>query len=196
MSRGRSTSRPSNALAPARGAEQGPITRLSFDAQVKSISAFAYWAEDGELDLTPPYQRGSVWPEEARVALVHSVLQGVPLGSVFLNARGEHDPVLHVVDGKQRLEALTDFLAGRLRFPAAWIAPEDLAGPADADGLICFSDLTRPAQLVLKRGATVSVYMTKLPSEEEERELFERINWSGVPMEDSMRPSSQADPGS
>lgn len=193
MARGRGTSsgRTSPAArAPITQASSGPIERLRFDAQVKPISSFLHWIREGELDLDPEYQRGSVWPSDAKLSLVRSMLQGVPIGSVFLNMRDD-DPIYHVVDGKQRTEAIVGFLDGSVRFPASWITSEDIAGSPDADGMISYTDLTPSAQLHIKMTVTVSVYMTKLPSEEEERELFERINWTGVPMDDALRPSAK-----
>lgn len=148
----------------------------------------AHWLEANELVLDQPYQRGHVWTEEQRVALVKSILQGIPIGSVYLNQRSSSDPNgYHVVDGKQRLSAIGDFLAGKVRFPASWIDPADLSGVPDADGMVTHSDLTPAFRRNLGMNITFGVHETRLPDEAAERELFDRINFTGTPMTDADR---------
>ena len=40
-----------------------------------------------KTDLSPPYQRGSVWTEDQRLDLMYSLLAGYPIGAVILNDR-------------------------------------------------------------------------------------------------------------
>jgi hypothetical protein len=128
------------------------------------------------LDLNPPYQRGSVWGVTRKRNLIRSLLMGLPIGAVFLNSRDIMQPD-RVVDGKQRIEAILDFLGGALRVPAEWFVAEDLV--SDIWGDAYYSDLTLPAQRRF-RSATVATYQTKLRTEAEERELFLLINYGGV----------------
>jgi hypothetical protein len=114
------------------------------------------------LDLNPSYQRGSVWGVERKRNLIM-----------------EPD---RVVDGKQRIEAILDFLGDRLAVPAAWFSVADLVhndGGWVTGEWVMFSDLTLPAQRRF-RSATVATYQTKLRIEAEERELFLLINYGGV----------------
>src|SRR5690606_33557862 len=57
-------------------------------------------------DLDPPYQRGAVWNVEMQRALWKTLLQKLPIGSIFVNRRGYTDHVMRVIDGKQRLLAM------------------------------------------------------------------------------------------
>lgn len=135
-------------------------------------------SQPDRLDLNPSYQRGSVWGTERKRNLIKSLLMGLPIGAVFLNSRDIMQPD-RVVDGKQRIEAVLDFLGDRLSVPAEWFAAEDLI-PADTLGVTDRdSDLTLPAQRRF-RSATVATYQTKLRTEAEERDLFLLINYGGV----------------
>lgn len=77
------------------------------------------------FDFDAPYQRGSVWTEDQRVALVKSLLMGLPIGSVVLNHRGFSGEKLYsVVDGKQRIQAIRAFFNSEFAVPADWFDPE------------------------------------------------------------------------
>lgn len=71
------------------------------------------------LDLDPPYQRRSVWTQRFKDYFVETVLLNYPAPAIFLfeeispDGRSMH----HVVDGKQRLTALFEFIDGV--FPVA-----------------------------------------------------------------------------
>lgn len=60
-------------------------------------------------NLTPSYQRGDVWKNSDRQALIESILRGVPLPSIILLRTGPSSPH-EVVDGKQRLTAILRFV--------------------------------------------------------------------------------------
>lgn len=60
-------------------------------------------------NLTPSYQRGDVWKNTDRQALIESILRGVPLPSIILLRTGRRSP-REVVDGKQRLTAILRFV--------------------------------------------------------------------------------------
>lgn len=159
----------------------GKIERLSFDATNRPINFITHLVAEDDIDLSPAYQRGSVWTDAQRLALVRSLLEGVPIGIIFLNRREITEPY-RVVDGKQRIEALRDFLDGSLRIPADWFDALRIEGVADSQGLIAFSDLTSSEQSHIRLSATVAVYETRFPREEHERDLFDRINFTGTPI--------------
>lgn len=150
-----------------------------------------------ELDLDPPYQRGDLWDEDQRVQLIKSILQGLPIGVIFLNSRDIMQPV-RVVDGKQRILALQAFLNSELAVPSEWFANEtdrpkspDLAHAAAMKDLIFFSDLTQAGQSHFSMHA-VAVYETNLATEAQERELYLRINFGGVAQTEEDRARAEA----
>jgi hypothetical protein len=65
------------------------------------------------IDLQPKYQRRFRWDENRQSKLIESFLMNVPVPPVFLNEDkyGQYS----VIDGKQRLTAIHDFMMGRLR---------------------------------------------------------------------------------
>lgn len=86
----------------------GPIMAR---ADVWSITDFVQKAEDGELNLSPSYQRADVWPTGDAQQLIESVLRGIPLPSIILlQEDGEQGSTVEVIDGKQRLTSILRFL--------------------------------------------------------------------------------------
>ena len=152
-----------------------------------------------ELDLDPPYQRGDLWTEEQRVELIKSILQGLPIGVIFLNSRDIMEPI-RVVDGKQRILALQAFLNSELEVPREWFASEadrpknpDVKPSSEDKDLITASDLTEGGLLHFQMHA-VAVYETNFKTEEEERELYLRINFGGVAHTEEDRERALAGP--
>lgn len=143
-----------------------------------------------ELVLDPPYQRGSVWTAEQRINLIKSMLQGLPIGSIFINERSIDDPHYYVIDGKQRIETIRDFRTDLFSVPIEWVkvqedvstiarlTAQDIGGPAVA----FYSELASRSRILVDN-AIVSTYRTRLRTEAEELDLFNRINYGGTPQE-------------
>ena len=75
------------------------------------VSEFVGYAEDGELSLSPSYQRADVWPTTTAQQLIESILRGIPLPSVILLQRTHSQRVMYeTVDGKQRLTSILRFV--------------------------------------------------------------------------------------
>jgi hypothetical protein len=73
----------------------------------------------GLLDLDPPYQRRSVWNQAYKDAFIDTILIQYPSPAVFLYQEISPDGLtkMHVVDGKQRLTSIFEFVGGV--FPVA-----------------------------------------------------------------------------
>lgn len=67
------------------------------------------------LDLDPPYQRRSVWNQAFKDYFVDTVLLNYPSPAIFLYEEISDDgrSIYHVVDGKQRLTTLFEFVSGK-----------------------------------------------------------------------------------
>jgi hypothetical protein len=65
-----------------------------------------------QLDLNPPYQRLSVWNLEYRQYFIDTILRNYPSPQIFLDVEitSGGRTAYHVVDGKQRLSAILDYL--------------------------------------------------------------------------------------
>lgn len=64
--------------------------------------------DEGDLVLDPPWQRGDIWSLAKKRSLIESLLLGIPLPSIILH--WERDRTITVIDGKQRLTAIHQFL--------------------------------------------------------------------------------------
>lgn len=93
----------------------------------KSIDDFVGYLRHRKLELSPGFQRKSVWTAPDRRNLIRSIAEGCPLPSVFLYRRNQGGKVVFdVIDGKQRLETIFMFL-GQGRFKReSFEAPLDL----------------------------------------------------------------------
>ncbi|MFW3477372.1 hypothetical protein [Streptomyces microflavus] len=59
-----------------------PLVHLGLSASDRQVREMARsFRETFGLDLQPPYQRGRVWSEDQKVALIRSWLTGTPPGS-------------------------------------------------------------------------------------------------------------------
>ena len=64
--------------------------------------------ERKQIDIAPSYQRQYVWSQKQKSELIESILMGIPLPIMYFfeNRKGMYQ----VVDGKQRLSSLFDFI--------------------------------------------------------------------------------------
>lgn len=162
-----------------------PLKRFHFQQTNRMVMDLAL--NPAQFEMSPPYQRASVWTLDQRRALIRSLLEGVPVGVVYVNYRSEMDPRVYVVDGKQRLETILGFLDDGFYVPARWFADEETEASArpslldrdQLDGDVLFSQLTPGGQGRLRR-CSVALYETQMPTEDDERDLYLRVNTGGT----------------
>jgi hypothetical protein len=82
----------------------------------QDISWFLDLNERGRLNLSPPYQRHSVWTTRERRYFLDTIFNGYPCPPVFLYKSISDAGVAtyHVVDGKQRLETVINFASNKI----------------------------------------------------------------------------------
>lgn len=156
---------------------EAPLERLAANAGQEPVGQVA----GADLDLGAPYQRGSVWEPLRQRNLIRSLLRGIPVGNVYLNYRGGGGPDV-VVDGKQRIEAIRAFLSGDLPVPASWFGTADtpVTVPTPDGPFVRYTDLTDAGRGRFNR-CTITTQRTTLATVEAEAELFDLINFGGVP---------------
>lgn len=89
--------------------------KLSVLHETKQIADLVNRYEKGKLNLSPAFQRKSVWVLKDRQKLVDTVIRNYPLPAIVLYRNEDHGELSYaVIDGKQRLETLLGFL-GHLR---------------------------------------------------------------------------------
>ncbi|MER7137439.1 DUF262 domain-containing protein [Streptomyces sp. NPDC000341] len=88
--------------------------RLERRQSLQTIAWFNDLNKRQLLNLTPPYQRRSVWNQQYREYFIETIMLGYPAPAIFLHEDIRSDGTAHynVVDGKQRLTAIFEFIAG------------------------------------------------------------------------------------
>lgn len=83
----------------------------AFDVRAYSIADFNEWYLDGKLDLSPDFQRRSVWSSSAKAFLADTIIKGKPFPKIILMQEFKDGKTIRVVvDGQQRLRAIFDFI--------------------------------------------------------------------------------------
>lgn len=84
--------------------------RLATQHETKQVADLVHLYERGMLNLSPTFQRKSVWKDKDRQLLIQSLIRGFPIPAVFLYRRHEDGELRYdVIDGKQRLETILRF---------------------------------------------------------------------------------------
>jgi hypothetical protein len=85
-----------------------------------SISNFYEEYSIGKYNMSPPYQRLSVWSPEKKSFFIDSILKNLPIPPVFLRQKIDDTTgktSYDVIDGKQRLTSIVEFIEDN--FPTA-----------------------------------------------------------------------------
>ena len=151
---------------------------LDYDTKEFTIELLVHKFGDGgpESDISvPSYQRRFNWDRRRQSRFIESVLLGLPVPFLFF---GETDDGrLEVVDGMQRLSTCASFQHNEL----------ELVGLERLDVLdgFRFEDLSAPQQRKFKNRTIRSVVLSDKASDEDRRDLFDRINTGSLIAEPS-----------
>lgn len=154
--------------------------KIEVDSKMWTIQELVEMYRNGELSMDIPIQRGIVWDNAARSLYIHSVLLGIlAVQPPFVFSRRishrEDDSVrsnYSVLDGKQRLTTLFDFINEEFKL-------SDLSKQPDIEGVPLtgkkYTEL--PAnfiQQILNTNITCTVVTD--PTAEQEDVIFSRLN--------------------
>lgn len=129
-----------------------------------------YDISDKRLVLDSDFQREDVWGKEKKAELVESVLMGLPLPIFYFNQ--DRYGRLIVVDGRQRLTALFEFLDNRISLVKLKVFPEFNGAR--------FSDLPSVMQSRLE-DFQVHAHVILPPTPDRVKfEIYERVNRGGM----------------
>lgn len=81
-------------------------------AKVIQISDILQWHDKKEIELSPKYQRNSVWNEKAKSYLIDTIIRGLPIPPIFIRQQVDvitRKTFREVIDGQQRLRAILEF---------------------------------------------------------------------------------------
>lgn len=122
------------------------------------------------IDLEADYQRGNVWSEEQKVALIDLIFRNIDIGKFTLIRRSfktKQDFLYEILDGKQRLTAIREFFEGRFKYKGKTF--QELH-PFDQNH---FEDYD------------ISYASTEPLTDEQKYRYFLKLNVSGVPMDEN-----------
>ena len=141
------------------------------------------YAERNSIQLFPVYQRISgVWDHRKRRLLIDSIVNGVDLPKIYFhelnpprrNEKGEVQRYA-VVDGKQRLESIFEFVEGKLSLPEDFRLFEDATVHA---GNLKYDEIARQFPRLRARFDTTDLPIVVVRTDDTEliEELFSRLN--------------------
>ena len=83
----------------------------------QDISWFLDLFDRKQLDLEPPYQRKSVWSPKDKKFFIDTIFRNYPSPAIFLHKsiNDQGQSLYHVVDGKQRLSTIIDFVQDKIK---------------------------------------------------------------------------------
>lgn len=152
---------------------------IRVDTKPFNISLVYDMIKDGDINLSPDFQRQFVWTDVgARSRLIESIMLRIPL-PVFYLAQ-DHEGRLQVVDGLQRLTVIKQFLDNELRL-------RDLEYLKDEEGKVFRHDDPRRCidQRFRKRIMQTQIMMNIIDPQtpaDVKFDIFKRINQGGRPL--------------
>ena len=84
-----------------------------FDTRVYAVSDFLEWSNSDLLQLSPDFQRRSVWSRNAKSYLIDTIIRGKPIPKILISQKLSGSRTIRVVvDGQQRLRAILEYIDG------------------------------------------------------------------------------------
>jgi hypothetical protein len=143
------------------------------------------WKNRDQIDENPVYQRrGKVWTEKDKAFLIDSILNDYDVPKMYLadftsvkNPLNQRKKRYAVIDGKQRLEAVTEFFKGELPLNKKFIYEADPSLPL---GGLKYNDLALKYPEVAQKFRAYRLAIMGVTTEEEKKisDLFIRLNRS------------------
>lgn len=97
--------------------------------KIVQINDILQWYENEELELSPKYQRNSVWNEKAKSYLMDTIIRGLPIPPIFMRQSIDvttKKTYREIIDGQQRLRAITEYIDNK--FPISKTHNEKYGG--------------------------------------------------------------------
>lgn len=144
--------------------------RLVLQASDLSLETLASMVETDAVDVRPHYQRRDRWDSQKRSALIESFVLNIPVPPIYLAE--DNFGRYSVIDGKQRLTAIRDFMRDSLHL-------SDLATFTELEGAF-FRDLPPELANALQIRPYLRVVTLLRQSDPTLKyEVFERLNTGG-----------------
>jgi hypothetical protein len=154
----------------------GEVRTDSFDM---SFGEIANLHSNEELIIQPEYQRLFRWTAQQKSHLIESILLELPVPQLFVIEN--HDGVLELIDGLQRVSTILQFMEP----DSIGLPPLQLEGCSLIDKLngLTFAELPLSLRLRLKRSPIRTVVIKKQSQGFLRYEMFKRLNTGGANLE-------------
>ncbi|MEQ8829172.1 MAG: DUF262 domain-containing protein [Alphaproteobacteria bacterium] len=107
-------------LEPTEEGESSRVTAAEFSSLLISPTDWTietlYRQIGTQINLSPEFQRRNVWSQSAKISFIESLFLGIPIPQILLSASGGTSKSFLVLDGKQRLLTIKEFIDGK--FPS------------------------------------------------------------------------------
>ncbi|GAA1799516.1 hypothetical protein GCM10009811_24290 [Nostocoides veronense] len=156
-----------------------PVLQSFMDAQKSAVLeiadqgllSLAHLVDSGAVDVSPKFQRRDRWTAEKQSLLIESFMTNIPVPPVYLAEDAARIGSYSVIDGKQRLTAISVFFANRLALRGLTRLPA-------LNGLRV-NDLPEGVRVALGMKNLRVTTLLRQSSEELKHEVFLRLNTGG-----------------
>lgn len=159
------------------------IDFLDMDSNKLVISEFYENDKAGKYEYSTVYQREKVWSEDKKSFLIDSILKNYPIPPVFFRMKIDPDTGItkyDVIDGKQRLTTIRDFVEGKINLPEDF--GDDSIGNPELNGA-SFEDLDK-LDKYKKQFWRYRIPIIFIETEDNAliKNVFDRLNRNGEPL--------------
>jgi len=148
-----------------------PQASLNIERTQFSVFELKRKKEKKKLILDPDFQRNDVWKQRQKAELVESILMNIPLPFIYVTENRQAE--LIVVDGRQRLTALFDFMDNEYSLGQGLQILTNLRGKK-------FNELTPLMQGVVE-DYQLATHIIKPPTSDRVLiDIFDRVNRGGT----------------
>lgn len=132
------------------------------------ISDIRDWNDLGSLILQPDYQRREVWGIAAKIMLIDSIMNSIPMPKIFVSSYIQNGKTVRaVIDGQQRITAILGFLNNEFSLDEPYTG--------DYKGLY-FNELSLDIQDGVILSYDIDFNEAKGLSDNDLREVYSRVN--------------------
>ncbi|WP_288529824.1 DUF262 domain-containing protein [uncultured Secundilactobacillus sp.] len=158
------------------------VSEIKTDEYSISVGELINLYKDGDMTISPEYQRYFRWDISQKSSFIESLLLGIPIPSIFVAQ--DSDGKWDVIDGLQRISTILEFIGvlkdekpiklGKAKFL------EDLEGRCwEGD-----NDIGQNFRRILKRRKVNIIIVDSSNNSAIKYELFQRLNTNGTQLSD------------